>query len=280
MDAAACIGCGACVAACPNGAANLFTGAKIAHLNLLPQGQAERLRRTEAMVETMDEHFGSCTNHGECEAACPKEISHRRHRPDERRLPQGEVQEPQARSPAPERGHAGARPPIALVPGAQYGSAMAIADSKYIALAGDAGDGGAAGRARPHRGAEPDRVRGAPGRRGSGACSSCACTSAASSAVGELGPGLLVVFEGRDAGGKGGAIKRIVERLDPRHYTRVVVRCAEPRREAAPLPVALLPRRARPRRDVRVRPQLVRPRARRARRGVRHRASSGGAPTT
>jgi succinate dehydrogenase / fumarate reductase, iron-sulfur subunit len=75
MDAAACIGCGACVAACPNGAANLFTGAKLAHLNLLPQGQAERLRRTEAMVETMEEYFGSCTNHGECEAACPKEIS-------------------------------------------------------------------------------------------------------------------------------------------------------------------------------------------------------------
>jgi succinate dehydrogenase iron-sulfur subunit len=75
MDAAACIGCGACVAACPNGAANLFTGAKIAHLNLLPQGQAERYGRAEAMVETMDEHFGSCTNHGECEAACPKEIS-------------------------------------------------------------------------------------------------------------------------------------------------------------------------------------------------------------
>jgi succinate dehydrogenase / fumarate reductase iron-sulfur subunit len=75
MDAAQCIGCGACVAACPNGAANLFTSAKIAHLNLLPQGQAERFRRVEAMVETMDEHFGSCTNHGECEAACPKEIS-------------------------------------------------------------------------------------------------------------------------------------------------------------------------------------------------------------
>ena len=75
MDAAACIGCGACVAACPNGAANLFTGAKLAHLNLLPQGQSERLRRTEAMVEKMDEHFGSCTNHGECEVACPKEIS-------------------------------------------------------------------------------------------------------------------------------------------------------------------------------------------------------------
>ncbi|CAB4726164.1 unannotated protein [freshwater metagenome] len=75
MDSAQCIGCGACVAACPNGAANLFTGAKIAHLNLLPQGQAERYKRTEAMVETMDEYFGSCTNHGECEAACPKEIS-------------------------------------------------------------------------------------------------------------------------------------------------------------------------------------------------------------
>jgi len=75
MDSAECIGCGACVAACPNGAANLFTAAKISHLNLLPQGQAERFKRVEAMVETMDEHFGSCTNHGECEAACPKEIS-------------------------------------------------------------------------------------------------------------------------------------------------------------------------------------------------------------
>ena len=75
MDAAECIGCGACVAACPNGAANLFTGAKVNHLNLLPQGQAERYSRAEAMVETMDQYFGSCTNHGECEAACPKEIS-------------------------------------------------------------------------------------------------------------------------------------------------------------------------------------------------------------
>ena len=75
MDAAACIGCGACVAACPNGAAQLFTSAKVAHLNLLPQGQAERFSRVEAMVETMDSYFGSCTNHGECEAACPKSIS-------------------------------------------------------------------------------------------------------------------------------------------------------------------------------------------------------------
>jgi succinate dehydrogenase / fumarate reductase, iron-sulfur subunit len=75
MDAAACIGCGACVAACPNGAAQLFTSAKIAHLNLLPQGQAERYDRTEAMVDVMEDFFGSCTNMGECETACPKEIS-------------------------------------------------------------------------------------------------------------------------------------------------------------------------------------------------------------
>ena len=75
MDAAACIGCGACVAACPNGAAHLFTSSKVAHLNLLPQGQAERYERTEAMVDVMEDHFGSCTNMGECEAACPKGIS-------------------------------------------------------------------------------------------------------------------------------------------------------------------------------------------------------------
>jgi succinate dehydrogenase / fumarate reductase iron-sulfur subunit len=75
MDAAACIGCGACVAACPNGAAQLFTAAKIQHLNLLPQGQPERWERVTNMVNEMERWFGSCTLHGECEAACPKEIS-------------------------------------------------------------------------------------------------------------------------------------------------------------------------------------------------------------
>jgi succinate dehydrogenase / fumarate reductase iron-sulfur subunit len=75
MDAAACIGCGACVAACPNSAGQLFTAAKVAHLNLLPQGQPERDQRVLAMVDTMEEYFGSCTNHGECETACPKGIS-------------------------------------------------------------------------------------------------------------------------------------------------------------------------------------------------------------
>ena len=75
MDAAACIGCGACVAACPNAAAALFTGAKISHLGMLPQGQAERSRRALRMVEQLTlEQFGSCTNIGECEAACPKQI--------------------------------------------------------------------------------------------------------------------------------------------------------------------------------------------------------------
>lgn len=75
FDAAACIGCGACVAVCPNSAAQLFTAAKASHLNLLPQGSAERYLRTERMVDTMEQFFGSCTNHGECEAACPKQIS-------------------------------------------------------------------------------------------------------------------------------------------------------------------------------------------------------------
>ncbi len=75
MDAAACIGCGACVAACPNASAVLFTGAKIAHLGLLPQGQPERDRRALNMVAQMDaEAFGNCTSIGECTAACPKEI--------------------------------------------------------------------------------------------------------------------------------------------------------------------------------------------------------------
>src|SRR5262249_46716171 len=76
MDAAACIGCGACVASCPNGSAVLFTSAKISHLNLLPQGQPERHERVLNMVAQMDaEAFGSCTSHRECEAVCPKEIS-------------------------------------------------------------------------------------------------------------------------------------------------------------------------------------------------------------
>jgi succinate dehydrogenase / fumarate reductase iron-sulfur subunit len=75
MDAAACIGCGACVAMCPNASASLFMGAKIAHLGLLPQGQPEREKRVVAMVaQAQREIFGSCTNIGECEAVCPKEI--------------------------------------------------------------------------------------------------------------------------------------------------------------------------------------------------------------
>lgn len=76
MDAAACIGCGACVAACPNASASLFTAAKVSHLGLLPQGQPERDRRVLAMVAQMDlEGFGGCTLFGECQEACPKEIS-------------------------------------------------------------------------------------------------------------------------------------------------------------------------------------------------------------
>ncbi len=76
MDAAACIGCGACVAACPNASAMLFASAKVSHLGLLPQGQPERWKRVIRIAEAMDgEGFGSCTNTGECEAVCPKSIS-------------------------------------------------------------------------------------------------------------------------------------------------------------------------------------------------------------
>lgn len=76
MDAASCIGCGACVAQCPNAAAQLFVSAKVSHLGLLPQGLPERWERVEKMVAQMEqEAFGSCTNYGECEAVCPKEIS-------------------------------------------------------------------------------------------------------------------------------------------------------------------------------------------------------------
>ncbi len=76
FDYAACIGCGACIAACPNSSASLFTGAKVAHLAALPQGRPERTRRVVRMVEQMEsEGFGDCSNHAECEAVCPKGIS-------------------------------------------------------------------------------------------------------------------------------------------------------------------------------------------------------------
>jgi succinate dehydrogenase / fumarate reductase iron-sulfur subunit len=75
FDAAACIGCGACAAACPNASAMLFTAAKVSHLGLLPQGQPRRAQRALDMVARMDaERFGGCTNHGECEGACPKSV--------------------------------------------------------------------------------------------------------------------------------------------------------------------------------------------------------------
>ena len=76
LDSAACIGCGACVAACPNASASLFVAAKVSHLAGLPQGEVERKERVQRMVAAMDaEQFGGCTNHGECEAVCPMEIS-------------------------------------------------------------------------------------------------------------------------------------------------------------------------------------------------------------
>jgi succinate dehydrogenase / fumarate reductase, iron-sulfur subunit len=76
MDASICIGCGACVAACPNGSGMLFTGAKVTHLNLLPQGEPERFHRARAMVRQHDEEgFGACTNTGECQQVCPQAIS-------------------------------------------------------------------------------------------------------------------------------------------------------------------------------------------------------------
>ncbi len=75
FEAAACIACGACVAACPNASAMLFTSAKVAHLNLLPQGQPERMIRVLDMIEAQDAEFGHCTNHGACQEACPKAIS-------------------------------------------------------------------------------------------------------------------------------------------------------------------------------------------------------------
>lgn len=95
MDAAACIGCGACVAACPNASAMLFTSAKVSHLGVLPQGEVEAARRVKAMVAQMDkEGFGNCTNHYECEAACPKGIKvtfiARMNRELMKTIPQGE----------------------------------------------------------------------------------------------------------------------------------------------------------------------------------------------
>ena len=95
MDSAACIGCGACVAACKNASAALFTSAKVSHLGLLPQGQVERSSRVVAMVDRHDaEGFGSCSNEGECEAVCPKEIPDHQHRADEPGLPARDADHP------------------------------------------------------------------------------------------------------------------------------------------------------------------------------------------
>ena len=100
MEAAACIGCGACVAACPNAAAALFTGAKVAHLGYLPQGQPERWRRALAMAEqARDEGFGHCTTIGECEAVCPAAHQARGDLADEQGLPQGRPPGATCRSP-------------------------------------------------------------------------------------------------------------------------------------------------------------------------------------
>ena len=90
MDSAACIGCGACVAACKNASAMLFTAAKVSHLALLPQGQVEREARVVRMVDRHDaEGFGSCSNEAECEAVCPKEYFHQQHRADVPGVPEG-----------------------------------------------------------------------------------------------------------------------------------------------------------------------------------------------
>ena len=92
MDAAQCIGCGACVAACPNASALLFTAAKVAHLGLLPQGQPERYRRARRMVAQMDvEGFGGCTTIRRVRGGLPQGDQHRHHRPDEPRLPPGRL---------------------------------------------------------------------------------------------------------------------------------------------------------------------------------------------
>ncbi len=104
MDAAACIGCGACVAACPNASAMLFTAAKVTHLNVLPQGQPERDERTLNMVAAMDrEEFGSCTNHAECEAVVPEGNPARVHRPAQPRPAPRSVPAPPRASACPNR---------------------------------------------------------------------------------------------------------------------------------------------------------------------------------
>ena len=120
MDAAECIGCGACVAACPNGSAMLFTSAKINHLNILPQGQPEKNSRVLNMVEKMDEEgFGACTNHAECQDACPKGISIKFISIDEQAIPQG----------GPLRSHQESR--TAAIPVAASGSCSVLQTGCY-----------------------------------------------------------------------------------------------------------------------------------------------------